>query len=107
LQDLAVTLPRGTTVVLLGHADSRSSALYNDHLSACRAEAVADVLRDFPLTVRTAWFGESSPTGSGLAYDRRVEVHWGDVPEQLETGASSVPARDDVRCSLPRALAGR
>jgi outer membrane protein OmpA-like peptidoglycan-associated protein len=58
-----------------GHADSRGSATANNQLAAKRAEATRQYLRDqgIPLNrMETVSYGETRPTSSGDAEDRRV-----------------------------------
>jgi outer membrane protein OmpA-like peptidoglycan-associated protein len=58
-----------------GHADSRGSATSNNALAAKRAEATRQYLRDqgIPLNrMETVSYGETRPTSTGDAEDRRV-----------------------------------
>jgi pilus assembly protein CpaD len=67
---------------VVGHADQRAAAAYNDALSARRAETVAAILRSAgigPVSITLAPLGErlaSAPSGdpAGLARDRQLEV---------------------------------
>jgi peptidoglycan-associated lipoprotein len=60
-----------------GHADTRGSAASNNQLAVRRAEATRQYLRDqgIPLNhMDTVAYGETRPTGSGDAEDRRVVI---------------------------------
>ena len=73
---------RRLTARIVGHADRRAGAAYNDRLSARRAEVVAAVLRAsgmapvtitlVPMGERLATAGEGDPPG--LSRDRQLEV---------------------------------
>src|SRR6188508_1252236 len=59
-----------------GFADSTGDASFNMDLSQKRAWAVFQyfVSHHYSNSINVEYFGEQNPAGSGLAYDRRVEI---------------------------------
>jgi peptidoglycan-associated lipoprotein len=109
-------------VTLVGRADARGGADYNEDLGASRAAATRDylALRGVPVDrIRLMSRGEQGARGNdepGYALDRRVDVELGDLKKspilegsmiQAETSRQRVPVRSDAASYADTAEGGK